>query len=90
MVPPEVYYFGDRRGWYVSLAWLTDEWVERLRAQGAAYLVVSGDSVSAFAARRRDLYEQYASEYRTLLDDERGIIFDLSRRARSAALTTTP
>jgi hypothetical protein len=78
MSPPDVFYFGDRRGWYISLAWLTEAGVEHLRNAGAQYLVVSGQSVEDFRTRRADLLKTLSGRYPAVLDDDRGIIFDLA------------
>jgi 4-amino-4-deoxy-L-arabinose transferase-like glycosyltransferase len=83
MSPPDVFYFGDRRGWYISLAWLTEAGIERLRAQGAQYLVVSGQSVDDFRTRHAELVQSLVRRYPPVLYDERGIILDLGEPFRS-------
>lgn len=86
MVPPDVFYFADRRGWYVSLAWLTDDEIERLRGLGAGYVVVSGQSVPDFEARKRDLFGLLSRKYRTILQSDDGIVIDLSELPSQARL----
>lgn len=80
MTPPEVFYFGGRRGWYRSMAWLTPESIEDLRGQGAQYLVVSANYVGWFRDRYAELYRSCRGRYRTLMDDDAGIIYDLTAR----------
>ncbi|HTB77006.1 MAG TPA: glycosyltransferase family 39 protein [Polyangiaceae bacterium] len=89
MVPPDVFYFADRRGWYVSLAWLTDDEIERLRGRGASYVVVSGQSVPDFELRQRDLFGSLSRKYRTILQSDDGIVIDLSGQASQASLART-
>lgn len=48
--PPEIFYHADRRGWFVSLSWLTPEAVTLRRRQGARYLVVPGEDLADFRA----------------------------------------
>jgi hypothetical protein len=82
MSPPDVFYFGDHRGWYISLAWLSDAGIEHLRTLGAQYLIVSGQSVSEFHERRKDLFEQLSRSYAKVLDSDQGIMFDLATPLR--------
>jgi hypothetical protein len=77
MTPPDVFYFADRKGWYVSLAWLRTERIEELRQSGARYLVVSAQSVSDFKARTADIFAWLSARYRKVLDGDEGIVFDL-------------
>ena len=83
MSPPDVFYFGDRRGWYISMAWLTETGIEHLRDQGAQYVVVSGQSVDDFRDRRAGLLKELRRRYPAVLDDDRGLIFDLGARLSS-------
>lgn len=46
--PPEIFYHADRRGWFVSLPWLTPEAVTFRQRQGARYLVVPGEALVDF------------------------------------------
>jgi hypothetical protein len=80
MTPPDVFYFGDRRGWYLSAAWLTPEKIENIRREGALYFVVSGQSTSDFKEERADIFDYLSARYRKIMDDEDGIIFDLGAR----------
>jgi hypothetical protein len=77
MTPPDVFYFSDRQGWYLSMAWLSERRVEELRQAGAAYLVVSGQSVSDFKARDQQMLDYLASHFPKLMDDDDGIVFEL-------------
>lgn len=78
MTPPDVFYFADRRGWYQSAAWLSPAKIEALRAQGAAYFVVSAQSAQELKDRRPELLSYLGSRYRKLVDDQDGIIFALT------------
>ena len=49
MTPPDVFFFGDRHGWYLSLAWATPERIEELKAKGAQSFVVSAQSLTKYA-----------------------------------------
>jgi hypothetical protein len=77
MTPPDVFYFADRKGWYVSLAWLRTERIEELRREGAKYLVVSAQSVPDFKDRASDTFAWLSARYRKILDGDQGVIFDL-------------
>lgn len=81
MSPPDVFYFGDRKGWYEAVHWVTWQSIESLRAQGAEYLVVSGQSVDDFREQQPRVYETLKQTYPALLDDETGILFDLRQPA---------
>jgi hypothetical protein len=78
MTPPEVFYFSDRRGWYRSMAWLTAESVEDLRIQGAHYLAVSANNVRWFRTHYTGLYNSFSGRYQTVMDNDEGIIYDLT------------
>jgi 4-amino-4-deoxy-L-arabinose transferase-like glycosyltransferase len=86
MVPPDVFYFGDRRGWYVSQAWLTGGEIDRLRGRGAQYLVVSGQSVRDFETGKRELLESLSRKYRVILRSDDGILIDLGELGSQATL----
>jgi 4-amino-4-deoxy-L-arabinose transferase-like glycosyltransferase len=77
MTPPDVFYFADRRGWYLSVAWLSVEKIERLRSQGAGYFVVSAQSAAEFKAQRPELMDYLLRKYAKLVDDDDGIVFSL-------------
>jgi 4-amino-4-deoxy-L-arabinose transferase-like glycosyltransferase len=79
MTPPDVFYFADRRGWYQSAAWLSVAKIERLRAQGAAYFVVSAQSAQEFKTKRPELMDYLARNYPKLVDDGDGLVFSLAR-----------
>jgi hypothetical protein len=80
MTPPEVFYFSDRRGWYRSMSWLTPEAIEDLRMQGAHYLAVSANHARWFRTHYAALYGDCSRRYRTLMDGEDGIVYDLTAR----------
>ena len=84
MTPPEVFYFSDRHGWYRSRAWLTPEAIEDLRQQGARYLAVSANHVRWFRTHYAALYDGCSRRYRTLMDGEDGIVYDLGTTAGGA------
>jgi len=84
MTPPEVFYFSDRRGWYRSMAWLTPEAIEDLRGQGARYLAVSANHARWFRLHYAALYDSCSRRYRTLMDGDEGIIYDLGASASGA------
>jgi Dolichyl-phosphate-mannose-protein mannosyltransferase len=77
MTPPDVFFFGDRRGWYLSLAWLSIDRIERLRAEGAEYFVVSLQSVQKFEAAHAEIHDYLDSRFRKVADGD-GIIYALN------------
>jgi 4-amino-4-deoxy-L-arabinose transferase-like glycosyltransferase len=79
MTPPDVFYFSDRRGWYLSLAWLSTARIEALHAKGATDFVVSGQSVSDFKSTRGDVLAYLSGRYQKLMDDDDGIVFALNQ-----------
>ena len=83
MTPPEVFYFSDRRGWYRSMAWLTPDTIEDLRGQGARYLAVSANHARWFRSHYVALYDSCSRRYRTLMDGDDGIVYDLRASAGS-------
>ena len=82
MTPPEVFYFSDRRGWYRAMSWLTPEAIDSLREQGAHYLAVSANHVRWFRTHYVGLYNDCSRRYRTLMDSDDGIIYDLTAASR--------
>jgi hypothetical protein len=78
MTPPDVFYFSDRRGWYLSMAWLSKKRIEQLRLEGARYFVVSGQAVSDFREKQPQIFEQLSREYKKVMDGDDGIVFDFS------------
>lgn len=83
MTPPEIFYFSDRRGWYRAFAWLTPAAIEDLHGQGARYLAVSAYDALYFRTQYEALYEALSRRYRSLTDDEDGIVYDLATPASS-------
>jgi hypothetical protein len=81
MTPPDVFYFADRRGWYLSQGWLNKDRVMALQGEGAHYLVVSGQSVSAFKTRSAAIYGWLSSSFQKMSDGQDGIFFDLTHPA---------
>ena len=79
MTPPNVFYFADRRGWYVSLAWLTEGLIERLRTFGAHYLVVTANTIPAFISSPSSGISYLRMMYETVLSSNDAIVFDLTR-----------
>jgi hypothetical protein len=79
MTPPDIFYFSDRRGWYLSMAWLSVPRIEELHAQGASVLVVSGHCIPDFKEGRKDMYDYLSSKYQLLMDDDEGLAFALDR-----------
>jgi hypothetical protein len=83
MTPPNVFYFSDRRGWYLSLAWVTPELIESVRQQGGRYVVVTGNALNTFAGSYASLEGYLSGRYREILDNADGRVYDLrpGRRA---------
>jgi hypothetical protein len=79
MTPPDVFFFGDRRGWYLSLAWVSSEKIEELRRKGAKYLVVSLQSVAKFKAEHEGLYGYLNRRFRTVAEQD-GIVYALDAK----------
>jgi hypothetical protein len=79
MTPPDIFYFSDRRGWYLSMAWLNVERIEELHGKGAKVLVVSGHCATDFRTGRADMYRYLSGRYESLMDGDDGIAFALDR-----------
>lgn len=78
--PPEVFYFGDRKGWYMALTWVTESLLEDLRKKGASYVVVGGSQdVMAFTSNDR-LFQYVTSAYPLIFMDTTCIIYDIRHR----------
>lgn len=75
--PPQMFYFSKRHGWYLALAWVTPMAIERLRAQGADYLVVFNGDVSALHSNEM-LYLQLASLYPPIVNRNDLVVFQLA------------
>ena len=90
MTPPDVFYFSDRHGWYLSVAWLSPARIEELHRQGATHFVVSGNAVADFKAKRNDILGYLDRTYRRILDDENGIAFALNQPPQAAAIPAQP
>jgi hypothetical protein len=77
MTPPDVFFFGDRHGWYLSFAWLTVEKIEQLRARGAEYFVVSLQSLQQFETGHAAIHDYLDRHFRKITDQD-GIIYALN------------
>lgn len=78
MTPPNVFYFSDRRGWYVAMSWLTQDLLEQRRREGARYLVITGNAVSSFETSCSVSKAYLSTHYSTILDNEDGVVYDLA------------
>jgi hypothetical protein len=78
MTPPDVFFFGDRRGWYFALSWATPERIEEARAKGAEYFVVSANSLFQYVSNYAAL-DAYLNQHFRKVSDQDGIIYDLRR-----------
>jgi hypothetical protein len=76
MTPPDVFFFGDRKGWYFTLSWATPERIEDARKKGAEYFVVSAQSLTQYAEKYSAL-DAYLSQHYRKISDQDGIIYDL-------------
>jgi hypothetical protein len=76
MTPPDVFFFGNRRGWYFTLSYATPERIEEVRTKGAEYFVVSANSLTQYAANYSAL-DAYLSQHFRKINDQDGIIYDL-------------
>jgi hypothetical protein len=85
MTPPDIFYFSDRRGWYLSLAWLDDEHLDRLRAQGAQYLVIAGQSIADYRRNHEQMVRYLSAKYQKLLDDPDALVFALRSSPTTSA-----
>ena len=65
--PPQMFYFSERRGWYLALAWLSPSVLDSLKMKGADYLVVFGGDVNALR-ERGELYQQLVVKFRPVMD----------------------
>jgi 4-amino-4-deoxy-L-arabinose transferase-like glycosyltransferase len=76
MTPPDVFFFGNRRGWYFTLSWATPERIEDARTKGAEYFVVSANSLRQYATSYSAL-DAYLSQHFRKINEQDGIIYDL-------------
>src|SRR5664279_4826808 len=76
--PPEVFAHADRRGWFVSLHWLTLEAVAALRVEGARFLVVPGEALAYFTGAEADALRD---RYRALPTSPDVLVLDLAQAA---------
>jgi 4-amino-4-deoxy-L-arabinose transferase-like glycosyltransferase len=76
MTPPDVFFFGQRRGWYLTLSYVTPQRIEDLRTKGAEYFVVSANSLVQYADKYSAL-DAYLSQNFRKINDQDGIIYDL-------------
>jgi hypothetical protein len=76
MTPPDVFFFGNRRGWYFTLSWATPGRIEDARRKGAEYFVVSAQSLTQYADKYSAL-DAYLSQHYRKVNDQEGIIYDL-------------
>jgi 4-amino-4-deoxy-L-arabinose transferase-like glycosyltransferase len=76
--PPEVFAHADRRGWFVSLHWLTLEAVAALRVEGARFLVVPGEALAYFTGAEADALRD---RYRALPTSPDVLVLDLAEAA---------
>jgi hypothetical protein len=74
--PPQMFYFADRRGWYVASAWLNMGLIERLRRDGARYLVVAPPDAEEIRSTSQ-MYPVLKSRYPLVLDEPNCIVLDL-------------
>jgi hypothetical protein len=77
--PPEVFYFSDRKGWYLAMSHLTAEAVEKMKNDGARYFVTCGKDAAQFRASHPVL-PYLAQHYIPVLDDGECLVFDLKTR----------
>jgi 4-amino-4-deoxy-L-arabinose transferase-like glycosyltransferase len=82
MSPADIFYFSDRRGWFSYYSWTTREEIERLRGLGAKYLVASANWSSGFKEQCKPAYEHLRKRYTLVVDDSRGLVFDLGTRPK--------
>jgi 4-amino-4-deoxy-L-arabinose transferase-like glycosyltransferase len=76
MTPPDVFFFGNRRGWYFTLSYATPERIEEARTKGAEYFVVSANSLTQYADKYSAL-DAYLSRHYRKISEQDGIIYDL-------------
>ena len=77
MTPPEVFYFSDRRGWYLAISWVEENLIQRLREEGAQYFVVSGTYVGGFKETKATVYDYLRTRYHVVVDNDHAFVVDL-------------
>ncbi len=80
--PPQMFYFSERRGWYLALAWLTPGVIDSLQKEGADYLVVFGGDIEALRSDTA-LYKQLTSTYPATLDHTDLLVLQMTRKRSS-------
>jgi hypothetical protein len=84
MTPPNVFYFGDRHGWYCAMSWLTVDRVEKYRREGGRYIIITGNFRSIFEVSYTQIKEYLSARYLAVLDDDSGIVYDLATQRAQA------
>jgi hypothetical protein len=75
--PPQVFFFSERRGWYLALAWLTPQRLDQLRSEGAAYVVVAEDDVEILRNQPSRL-DALTRKYPPVIQQERLLVLSLA------------
>jgi len=90
MTPPNVFYFSDRRGWYLAMSWLTEDLIEQKRREGARYLVITANTVATFEESCPQIQGYLTARYVPLLDSEEGLLYDLAPGKEGATKSDRP
>jgi 4-amino-4-deoxy-L-arabinose transferase-like glycosyltransferase len=77
MTPPNVFYFSDRKGWYVALSWLNGDLIEQRRRAGAQFLVITANTVLLFEKEYAGAESYLTSRYPVVYNNEAGTMYDL-------------
>jgi 4-amino-4-deoxy-L-arabinose transferase-like glycosyltransferase len=75
--PPQVFFFSERRGWYLALAWLTPQRLDQLRSEGAGYVVVADDDVEILRNQPSRL-DALTRQYPPVIQQERLLVLSLA------------
>jgi hypothetical protein len=77
-----MFYYSQRRGWYLALDWVTIEMIEERRLKGASFFVVFGEDAGRLRSNTV-LLEKLQSAFPPLVSRSDLMVFDLRKRPDS-------
>ncbi|HUI65853.1 MAG TPA: glycosyltransferase family 39 protein [Bacteroidota bacterium] len=72
---PQIFYYSDRKGWYSSMRWFDETFLEARRAEGASCVVIPIE-VNDFIARH-PMYKYLSTHYPEIVHTEKVLIYGL-------------
>jgi 4-amino-4-deoxy-L-arabinose transferase-like glycosyltransferase len=75
--PSQMFYYCDRKGWFITMRWLDSEFIEQCRKQGASYLLVPLE-VANFEMNH-PTYKYLSEHYTQLVHTNDCLLFNLKK-----------